>query len=70
MAYHLDFTDKAKNDIAAHTKAGNKIVLNKILTLLAEISDHPFKGTGKPEQLKHSLTGCWSRRINHEHRLI
>jgi hypothetical protein len=34
MAYHLDFTDKAKEDIGAHTKAGNKAILNKLLTQL------------------------------------
>lgn len=70
MAYHLDFTDKAKEDITAHTKAGNKAILNKLLTLLEEITEDPFNGTGKPEPLKYSLTGCWSRRINKEHRLV
>ncbi len=55
MAYHLDFTDKAKEDFAGHTKAGNKPVLDKLLTLLEEIAEHPFTGTGKPEALKHSL---------------
>jgi toxin YoeB len=30
----------------------------------------PFTGTGKPELLKHKLSGIWSRRINKEHRLI
>jgi toxin YoeB len=38
--------------------------------LLDELSKHPFEGTGKPEPLKHQLTGCWSRRINREHRLV
>jgi len=38
--------------------------------LLKELANHPFTGTGKPEQLKYSLTGIWSRRINHEHRLV
>ncbi|MBP9648713.1 MAG: Txe/YoeB family addiction module toxin [Paludibacteraceae bacterium] len=33
-------------------------------------TQHPFTGTGKPEPLKHSLAGCWSRRINREHRLV
>lgn len=70
MSYNIDFTDKAKDDIEVHRKAGNKVVLNKLLSLLEEISEHPFYGTGKPEQLKHSLSGCWSRRINREHRLI
>ncbi len=31
---------------------------------------HPFLGIGKPELLKHNLTGKWSRRINEEHRII
>jgi len=30
----------------------------------------PFNGTGKPEPLKYELAGCWSRRINSEHRLV
>ena len=34
------------------------------------ITENPFAGIGKPEQLKHSLSGSWSRRINAEHRLI
>jgi toxin YoeB len=70
MSFHLDFTDKAKDDIAAHKKAGNKIVLNKLIILLKELEEHPYTGTGKPEPLKHTLSGCWSRRINREHRLI
>jgi len=70
MGYGLDFTDKAREDIEAHKKAGNKIVLNKILKLVEELSEHPFTGTGKPEALKHDLYGCWSRRINQEHRLV
>jgi len=70
MGYRLDFTDKARGDIEAHKKAGNKIVLNKILKLVEELFEHPFTGTGKPEALKHDLSGCWSRRINQEHRLV
>ena len=70
MNYHLDFTDKAKEDIDNHKKAGNKVILNKLLTLFEELTEHPFYGTGKPEQLKYSFNGCWSRRINREHRLI
>jgi toxin YoeB len=70
MAYHLDFTDRAKEDIADHNKAGNKSVLNKLLFLLGELAEHPFTGTGKPEPLKHNLSGMWSRRISREHRLV
>ena len=70
MGYHLDFTDKAKEDIAFHKKVGNKALLKKLLVLLEELPKHPFSGTGKPEPLKHDLSGMWSRRINREHRLI
>jgi len=31
---------------------------------------NPTQGLGKPEQLKHSLSHCWSRRINKEHRIV
>jgi toxin YoeB len=70
MSYHLDFSQQSKNDIDFHKKSGNKVVLNKILVLSEELIEHPFSGTGKPEQLKHSLAGKWSRRINQEHRLV
>ena len=70
MSYYLEFTDKASEDIADHKKSGNKTVLNKLLVLLEELNDHPYTGTGRPEQLKHALSGLWSRRINHQHRLI
>lgn len=51
-------------------KSGNKTIQKKISLLIDEILLHPFTGTGKPEPLKHQLTGKWSRRINQEHRLI
>mgnify|MGYP003494543523 CR=1 FL=1 len=70
MSYYLDFSDQAKNDISFHKKSGNKAVLKKLQVLLNELLEQPFEGTGKPEPLKHSLTGSWSRRINLEHRLV
>ena len=70
MSYHIDFSNQAERDIDFHKKSGNKSILKKILILLNELSQHPFEGSGKPEALKHSLTGYWSRRINQEHRLV
>jgi toxin YoeB len=43
---------------------------DKILKLIEEVYRTPFSGTGKPEPLKHILSGCWSRRIDEEHRLV
>ena len=43
---------------------------HKILDLIDESARDPFNGRGKPEALKFDLAGCWSRRINLEHRLV
>ena len=45
-------------------------MLERITRLIAETLRNPFAGIGKPEALKHELKGCWSRRINDEHRLV
>lgn len=50
--------------------ATDKKVLKKINTLIRECQRHPFDGTGKPEPLRGDLSGYWSRRITHEHRLV
>ncbi len=42
----------------------------RIRELLVQCQRHPFTGTGKPEPLKGALKGCWSRRIDDEHRLV
>jgi len=39
-------------------------------TLIKEASRNPYEGAGNPEPLKHQFQGCWSRRINNEHRLV
>ncbi|MGB4960524.1 MAG: Txe/YoeB family addiction module toxin [Saprospiraceae bacterium] len=69
-SYILRFSEQAKDDIRQHKKSGNKSVVNKITLLLEELGRHPFTRTGKPESLKHNLSGAWSRRINREHRLV
>lgn len=51
-------------------KNKNIKVLEKITALLKSILETPKSGLGKPEALKHQLTGLWSRRINLEHRLV
>ncbi|MGF1657607.1 MAG: Txe/YoeB family addiction module toxin [Verrucomicrobiales bacterium] len=45
-------------------------VLLRINELIRDALRNPFSGIGKPEQLKHTLRGWWSRRITQEHRLI
>jgi len=63
------FTDDAWEDYL-YWQQTDKQTLRKINQLLKEIQRTPFTGIGKPEPLKHQLQGCWSRRIDSEHRLI
>ena len=48
----------------------DKRILKKVNDLLRDISRNPYEGIGKPEPLKHVLSGFWSRRITDEHRLV
>ena len=42
----------------------------KVIDLIDAVLKSPFEGIGKPEPLKFELSGCWSRRIDQEHRLV
>jgi toxin YoeB len=64
------FSPKAQQDLRHWKSSGNVRVQKKILELLNVISLTPFTGIGKPEALKYDYSGCWSRRIDEEHRLI
>ena len=66
---NLEFDPAAFEDLAWWVKNDRKQAL-KIIKLVKEVQRDPFQGIGKPEKLKHDLSGCWSRRINQEHRLV
>jgi len=70
MYYHLQFSKQALKDVDFYKKSGSKSILKKLFVLFNELAEHPFTGTGNPEQLKYNLSGLWSRRINREHRLV
>jgi toxin YoeB len=63
------FSPQAKEDYV-YWKKHNQAVVNRIKRLLKDMTEHPYTGIGKPELLKHDLSGKWSRRINPEHRLL
>ena len=48
----------------------DKKLLKRVNTLIKDTQREPFSGIGKPEPLRHGLSGYWSRRINDEHRMI
>jgi toxin YoeB len=66
---NLEFDRLAFEDLAWWVEYDRKQAL-KIIKLIQEVQRDPFQGIGKPEKLKHDLSGCWSRRIDKEHRLV
>lgn len=48
----------------------DRAMVKRINSLIKDIQRDNFGGIGKPEALKHALSGFWSRRINDEHRLV
>lgn len=64
----ITFTRNGWDD---HTsRAGELHILRRVNSLIKEASRDPGSGTGKPERLSGDLSGYWSRRIDHEHRLV
>lgn len=57
-ADYLDWAQKDKN------------IWKRINALVTDMQRSPHGGIGKPEALRFDLTGYWSRRINHEHRIV
>lgn len=51
-------------------QTADRRILKRINLLIKDICRDPFEGIGKPEPLRHALSGYWSRRINDEHRLV
>lgn len=63
------FSEHAWDEYLYWQKTDRKVVL-RINALILEIQRDPFEGIGKPESLKHALSGYWSRRITDEHRIV
>ena len=65
----LKFTDEAwLTYLFCQTQ--DRKTLKRINDLIQAAQRDPFKGIGKPEPLRHSLSGCWSRRIDETNRLV
>ena len=65
----IEFVSKAFNEYRKWIETDRRTAL-RISDLINDILRSPFDGIGKPEPLKHQFKGYWSRRIDHEHRLI
>ena len=63
------FSEHAWEEYLSWQKTDRNVVL-RINTLIRDIQRTAFAGIGKPEPLKHALSGYWSRRITDEHRIV
>lgn len=66
----IKLSTQALMDLAYWKSTNQKSILKRIELLINSIKENPYEGIGKPEKLKHFLTGFWSRRITDKHRLI
>jgi toxin YoeB len=66
---NIKFTDEAWNSYI-YWQTQDKKTLKRINEIIKAAQREPFTGIGKPEALKHSLTGFWSRRIDETNRLV
>jgi toxin YoeB len=63
------FADQAWEDYL-YWQIQDRNIIKRINALVKDAERSPYEGIGKPEALKHSLAGYWSRRINDEHRMV
>lgn len=64
------YKEDAVDDLQFWKRSGNVSVQKKIANLIADIAAHPKTGIGKPEELKHELSGLWSRHIDRKNRIV
>ncbi len=67
--YDLVFAPQFLADLSHWVRAEPRVAA-RVLQLCQETGRDPYAGIGKPERLKHRLSGLWSRRITAEHRLV
>lgn len=66
----LSWTSNGRADYV-YWQSTDRTILKRINVLLDDcVRGNDSDGIGKPERLRHDLSGYWSRRINHEHRLV
>ena len=65
----LIFSEHAWDDYMYWQKT-NKKIAKRINMIIKDIQRNKYEGIGKPEPLKHNLSGYWSRRIDSAHRIV
>ncbi len=67
--YSIELAGTSRKDLQRIHRSGNKSLIMKVEIMFLELSEHPYTGTGKPEQLKY-YSNIWSRRLDKKNRLL
>ena len=67
--YFVEITSPARQHLLDLKKSGQKVLIAKVERIFAELAEHPYEGTGKPEQLR-GTNGIWSRRLDQKNRIL
>jgi toxin YoeB len=67
--YEVELTATAQKDLL-FWKRNDQKTLKRIRALIANILETPYTGLGKPEPLRFEWSGCYSRRIDSQNRLV
>ena len=70
MKYNVIFEKQALDWLRESIRYENKDNIDKLYEILEELKIYPTTGIGNPEQLRYSLYGKWSRRINENDRIL
>ena len=67
--YSIELTGTSRKDLQRIHRSGHKSLIKKVEIMFLELNEHPYTGTGKPEQLKY-YSNIWSRRLDKKNRLL
>lgn len=63
--FHPEF----REDLRYWVKIDRRVAL-RVMDLVEAVMQDPFMGIGKPEPLRFTMSGAWSRRLTQEHRIV
>lgn len=65
--YQIEFSEEATEELLKLMKSDVQ-AYKKFESLIPELQEHPYIGTGHPHQLRH-VNGIWSRKLDKKNRL-
>ncbi len=68
--YEVVLTKRAERELREFKRERSAAFYRKIERLLHQLEESPTEGIGQPERLRYEFSGCWSVRIDQQHRIV